>query len=236
MRDQAIILFIRAERTEAAAKPLPGRHGAAGYRAVNRRMAERLRPALAAHADLVVVAEHHCSMPHAAHVLPQHGAGFGERITNAVTDTLALGYHRVVIVGNDCPTLSPGDIEAAFTGLAGGAAYAAAPARDGGAYLIGVAGDSFSPAAFGSLPWRTASLFAALLHLEGAVAVADVRDDFDEWASPAARRALDRFLAFRQVQDLRPSIAHAPGHTRRRAKAITRIHLPAPPPRQLPLR
>ncbi len=224
--DRAIIFFVRDERREAEAKPLPTRFRAGGYALLNRSVAARLRGTR--RADLIVVSESGRGGIHAEAHLRQRGETFAERITCAVSDTLALGYRHVVVVGNDCPTIAGADVELAFERLETGARYVAAPAADGGAFLIGARTGGFDAPEFLTLPWRSSHLFAALTALEGAAALAILRRDFDTWAGTNAARALDRlFATIASLPVTLRTARRAPATTRR--KALTRIFLTAPP-------
>lgn len=67
----------------------------------------------------------------------QRGAGLGQRMENAFHDTFELNYQRVVIIGTDCPGLTPGIITTAFYNL-GNSDVVIGPAKDGGYYLLGM--------------------------------------------------------------------------------------------------
>lgn len=224
--ERAIIFFVRDERREAEAKPLPIRFRAGGYALLNRGVATRLRGM--PRTDLVVVSESGRDGMHADAHLEQRGGAFAERITCAVADTLALGYRHVVVVGNDCPTITGTDVELAFGRLETGARYVAAPAADGGAFLVGARSGGFEAPEFLALPWQTSHLFAALAALEGAAVLAILRRDFDTWSGPDGERALDRLFA--TIASL-PIAFHTPRRTpvTARRKALTRIFLTAPP-------
>lgn len=66
----------------------------------------------------------------------QRGKSFGERLGNAVADLAAMGYRQVVIVGRDCPQLSPADITAALQLLTAGRRLVIGPDHRGGCWLI----------------------------------------------------------------------------------------------------
>ncbi|MBS1913589.1 MAG: DUF2064 domain-containing protein [Bacteroidetes bacterium] len=231
---RAIVLFVRDERREAACKPLGGRFGAHGYRELNSRIAARLSPLLDRTTDLLVVSE----SGGACGGIRQRGATFGERITNAMADTFAAGYCSVAVVGNDCPTIAPADITAAFQRLDAGALIVAAPARDGGAFIVAARGATFEKPGylerFVDLPWRTASLFGAMMLLEGAEGLPIVREDFDYWQCRSAERALAvlfdalRPAAYRGT--LQRPVRSAACH-----KALTRTFLTSPPLQQQPV-
>lgn len=225
---RAIILFVRNERLEGAAKPLPASYRSAGYERLNRRMAERIGFLRNNGIDLILVAEGNHARILCSHVLRQRGETFGERLGNAIADTFALGYRDVVAIGNDCPSLAPSDIIGAFARLGNGAAIVAAPTSDGGAYLIGVHRESFDAERFALLPWRTESLFHAIAALPGASLLPILRDDFDDWNGIEALRALAILLPLHA----RPVVQQIPARTVRcstRMKDLTRIFLPAPP-------
>ncbi|MHA4846520.1 TIGR04282 family arsenosugar biosynthesis glycosyltransferase [Flavitalea antarctica] len=67
----------------------------------------------------------------------QRGAGLGQRMENAFRDTFELNYRRVMIIGTDCPGLTPGIITMAFDNL-GNSDVVIGPAKDGGYYLLGM--------------------------------------------------------------------------------------------------
>jgi hypothetical protein len=230
MNRRAIIFFVRDERREASAKPLPAPYRRAGYRSLNRRVVARLAPMAAHGIDIVVAGEGPFGAASGASYIRQRGESFGARITNAVADALALGYRDVVVVGNDCPSIATSDVAAAFDALAAGAGLAAAPTRDGGAFLIAVRGDRFQPTPFAALPWCSDALFAALCALPGAEALGILRDDFDIWEIPSGLAALAALHG--RWENRRPARAlPAPTLSLRRMKALSRIHLPAPPAR-----
>jgi len=225
---RAIIFFVRSESDERRHKPLPRIHGQRPeYRAVNRALLSRLRPALR-NADLVIASTGKVASIEGEEQILQRGSTFGERICSAAADTFALGYREVIIVGNDCPDIEATDITAAFALLQKGSDVVAAPARDGGAFLIGLTAGGFSPDWFRSLPWQTSDLFDLLTALPEAEALPICRDDFDSW------RGYDATIALAQLLNLSDrgieSIDSIPFHfSFRQRKAITRSWLPAPP-------
>lgn len=82
----------------------------------------------------------------------QQGTGLGERMAAAFARRFAEGHRRVVLIGADCPALSPGRLERAFAKLAS-AEVVLGPAVDGGYWLVGQCApgvDLFSEVAFSS--------------------------------------------------------------------------------------
>ena len=106
--------------------------------------------------DIVIV--HGGTVPQRgeAQYLPERGDDFNSRFINALHDTFALGYDRVVAVGGDIPNLQSGDISAALNtdNLVIG------PTHDGGFYLAALKKQDIP--LFNHLPWRQQCLFDQL--------------------------------------------------------------------------
>ena len=145
--------------------------------------------------ELVVVAPEARGTSLAAHVLVQRGATFGERLAAAFADAAALGYRQIVAVGGDAPELGEAELAAAFRALAAHRVVLG-PARDGGVYLLGVAGDASE--LLGGVPWQTRRVLSALLRRAPEAAMLraltdlDRREDLLQLALDARR---DRVLA-----------------------------------------
>ena len=98
--------------------------------------------------------------------LAQRGETFGVRLATAITDVFQQGHRSVIVVGNDCPSLTSHHLTTAANRLAAGQSVLGADRR-GGAYLIGLTAESFRADAFASLDWQTAGLFGQLSALIG---------------------------------------------------------------------
>jgi glycosyltransferase A (GT-A) superfamily protein (DUF2064 family) len=146
----AILLFSRTAGEEALHKPFSNRGTA-----VNRRIAGHF----IAHAGDTA---RRSGLP-VVHVssAQQRGETFGERLAHAFRLVFAQGYTRVLAIGNDCPYLTPGLLREAAARLQT-QPVVLGPARDGGAYLIGLSAGSFREAAFCGLAWQTPSFYASL--------------------------------------------------------------------------
>ena len=94
----------------------------------------------------------------------QVGADFGERFTNAVESIFEAGYERVIAIGNDCLSLTATHLQMIAAELERGKALVIGPAKDGGAYAIGIQQSAFDKSAFEQLPWQTEQVFAALVN------------------------------------------------------------------------
>lgn len=88
---------------------------------------------------------------------PQRGPDLGARMRDALETALADG-DVPVLIGCDCPVLTPADLAAAFDALADADAVLA-PAEDGGYALVGLA----RPVAglFDGIDWGTSGVLAA---------------------------------------------------------------------------
>jgi rSAM/selenodomain-associated transferase 1 len=71
-------------------------------------------------------------------LLQQEGLDLGDRLDNAVTHYLKLGYRNVVIMDSDSPTLPASCLVSAFAMLEDGSDAVIGPCDDGGYYLIGL--------------------------------------------------------------------------------------------------
>lgn len=91
-------------------------------------------------------------VPNGFRLVPQCGTDLGERLANALTHHLDLGYRRAVIMNSDGPTLPLAYLEEAFLGL-GTADVTLGPGHDGGYYLIGM--KQPHPDLFHGIAWST---------------------------------------------------------------------------------
>lgn len=105
----------------------------------------------------------------------------GQRMHHALSHGLNRQPH-VLLVGSDCPELSPDDIRTALDALRSGKDAVLGPAADGGYYLIGLRRPM--PALFADMPWSTEAV-RELTCERLAEAGAD-------WSELPVRRDLDR--------------------------------------------
>lgn len=71
-----------------------------------------------------------------AEFYPQEGDGLGERMFNALSHVLSVGYERCILIGSDVPYADKVDFNRAFTILRE-KDYVLGPTEDGGYWLIG---------------------------------------------------------------------------------------------------
>ena len=77
-------------------------------------------------------------VPDGVEVLPQRGAGLGERMLLAFVQAFAAGHDRAVVVGTDHPTLPLAFFDAALEALEDPLTAVLGPSDDGGYYLLGL--------------------------------------------------------------------------------------------------
>lgn len=112
----------------------------------------------------------------------QRGKDLGERQFHAIEQALESGYEKVVLIGSDCPTITPSDIEAALEFLTE-ANLVIGPAEDGGYYLVAV--DRPVRSIFEGIAWSTEEVLRQTLDkaekagLE--VRLLDVKCDIDRY-------------------------------------------------------
>jgi uncharacterized protein len=83
---------------------------------------------------------------------PQGPGDLGQRLQRAFDQAFASGARHVVIIGSDCPGITPRDIEDAWKALPDHD-MVAGPSLDGGYWLIGLRQPQ--PSLFEGIPWST---------------------------------------------------------------------------------
>ncbi|GAB4405102.1 MAG: hypothetical protein OHK0053_30860 [Microscillaceae bacterium] len=96
----------------------------------------------------------------------QVGQSFGERYSRAIAQVFALGYQNVITLGSDCPGLTLQDLREAEAALQTHAGVIG-PAKDGGAYLIGLRKSAFDEDQWENLAWQTSQNFRGLRNYFG---------------------------------------------------------------------
>ena len=92
--------------------------------------------------------------------LPQGEGELGDRLCRAFSQAFAQGSRQVVVIGADCPGLTPALFAQAFAALES-RDLVLGPAMDGGYYLVGL--NRPAPALFAGIPWGTGEVLAATL-------------------------------------------------------------------------
>lgn len=132
----------------------------------------------------------------------QRGADLGERLSAAFAELLSSPGDRAVVIGTDCPDLTPDLIRGAFAALARHDVVLG-PAHDGGYYLIGLR--RHVPELFRGIVWGTETVLARTLDR--------AREAGVEVATPGPLGDIDtpedlvRFVARRSVSPAGPGAA-----------------------------
>ncbi|WP_207420680.1 TIGR04282 family arsenosugar biosynthesis glycosyltransferase [Desertivirga brevis] len=92
----------------------------------------------------------------------QSGPDLGVKMKNAFRHMFDSGYERVVIIGSDCPEITPDIIEQAFDALKG-SDVVVGPAVDGGYYLLGMG--ALHEELFEQVEWSTNSVFETTIKI-----------------------------------------------------------------------
>ncbi|MFP6582035.1 MAG: TIGR04283 family arsenosugar biosynthesis glycosyltransferase [Candidatus Hydrogenedentota bacterium] len=95
------------------------------------------------------------------HYREQHGDDLGDRMRYAFSATFNDSIDAAIIIGIDCPAITPTLLNTAFDALHTHA-LTLGPATDGGYYLIGLQRDALSPLKeflFKNIPWGTEEVY-----------------------------------------------------------------------------
>ena len=92
---------------------------------------------------------------------PQQGRDLGQRLHHAFSQNFDAGFERVVVIGSDCPAITPDHLEQAFYQL-GSHDLVLGPALDGGYYLVGLSRRCVQCCAelFQGITWGSNQVFA----------------------------------------------------------------------------
>ena len=148
--DTAILLFSRSAAEESVVKPLIARNLPAKKAVAAELIRHTRQIAKRSGLQLFLLSERR-----------QHGANFGERFADAFEQLFALGFERVISIGNDCPSLSAQDLIIAAERLST-VSFVFGPAADGGAYLIGMRREMYNRERFQQIRWQTAGVLQDL--------------------------------------------------------------------------
>lgn len=165
--DTSVLVFARAPIAGAVKTrliPVIGGHGAA---ALQRSLVERTL-AVAREADLGSIelwcapdtsdaffAD--CRERFGVSLHTQCDGDLGARMLNSLEDALGRSRH-VLLIGSDCPSLSPADLRDAARALRDSHDAVFCPVEDGGYMLVGLS--NAMPALFDAMPWGSDSVMA----------------------------------------------------------------------------
>ncbi len=92
--------------------------------------------------------------------IKQNGNSFDERLKNTISDVFNIGYNEIIIVGNDCPDLTPETIQQSFNALIQNDVVIG-PSTDGGFYLIAI--KKIDERIFDNVKWYSDKVLSQLL-------------------------------------------------------------------------
>ncbi len=112
----------------------------------------------------------------------QQGRDFQGRLWNAVEDVFTQGYHAVLTLGGDTPTLTDSILQQSLNQLQCGH-NVLGPSKDGGTYLIGFQIDRFQSIRHHQIEWHAGTDFDQLksLLIRDEVWIAPVLSDWDTY-------------------------------------------------------
>ncbi len=157
-----LILFTRLPLAGKAKTRLIPALGAEGAALLQQRMSEAAFATLGAGADRTGASLEVCFhggdekvmrqwLPGADRYTAQGDGDLGDKLTRAVAAAVARKRRPVIVIGADCPALTPDHLIAAFAALTDHDLVG--PAADGGYYLIGL--QRFQAGLFADIPWST---------------------------------------------------------------------------------
>ncbi len=111
----------------------------------------------------------------------QIGDTFSERLINSLKSVSDKGFERVIIIGNDAPQLSVGDVLSAKTALDEGLNVLGKDKR-GGVYLIGLDLKTFNSAPLRVIQWHSSHVYRQLSEVLGDVYELSERYDINRIA------------------------------------------------------
>ena len=131
---------------------------------------------------------------------PQGQGDLGERMSRAFAQSSQQGSPATVIIGSDCPGLTPELLTRAFDALSNNRVVLG-PATDGGYYLIGLAGAT--PEIFHGINWGSNSVLATTLSILARLGINPVLlEPLDDVDRKEDLRAWQRIIE-REEADLR---------------------------------
>ena len=167
MRDERLILFVKAPRPGQVKTRLAVTLGEAAACAAYERLVKSLLSNLASLSEVEFRFTPDDAGPEIQPWLrpgwTARGQGIGDlgrRLRSAFADAFAGGAKRVVIIGSDCPEVTVSDVREAWRELRT-RDLVVGPAVDGGYWLIGLREPQ--PALFENIPWSSESVLAETL-------------------------------------------------------------------------
>jgi rSAM/selenodomain-associated transferase 1 len=167
MKDEHLIVFVKAPRPRAVKTRLAQAVGSDAACAAYRLLAETLFTRLSSLRNVQLRFtpddagdQINLWLRNGWKKKPQGEGDLGTRLVNAFEDAFRCGFKRVVIIGSDCPEVQAGDAEAAWAALQDHDVVLG-PAIDGGYWLIGLRREQ--PVLFEKVSWSSKDVFSQTL-------------------------------------------------------------------------
>ena len=167
IRDEKLIVFAKTPRAGTVKTRLAESIGEAAAGDAYRLLVDTLlrRIERLVHVELRItpddgITEAHQWLRRTWLTLPQGPGNLGERLQRAFEAAFVEGTRRAVVIGSDCPYVTPEDIEAAWLALTTND-LVLGPSTDGGYWLIGLS--ALQPSLFDDIPWSTDRVFQETL-------------------------------------------------------------------------
>ena len=165
--DHRLIIFLKAPRAGLVKTRLAAAMGPAGALQAYERLVETLLESLATleRVELRFTPDDAAGevsrwLRDGGNARAQGPGDLGERLCRAFRDAFESGARRVVVIGSDCPELTPADVEAAWVALKTHDVVLG-PAADGGYWLVGLR--ALHEPVFRGIHWSTSSVLAETL-------------------------------------------------------------------------
>ena len=88
----------------------------------------------------------------------QVGSTFGEKLSNSIQELYNKGFQKVLVIGNDCPSLNLSILKKALVLLQTNA-IVVGPNFNGGLYLIGINQNQFNIESFKNVNWQSSHTY-----------------------------------------------------------------------------
>jgi len=151
-----------------------------------------------------------CAKDYPLTLATQYGDDLGQRMLNAFSDALTK-FRHAILIGCDCPSLKPSDLQRALSALKNIHDAVFAPAEDGGYVLVGL--NAPQPALFENMIWGNEDVMTETRHK---AAQANLKmcelseqwdvDDIEDWQRYLGQSANTPTSRNKQAYQLKTSI------------------------------
>ncbi len=193
----AILLFAQSEKVESSLKPIAScrKQNVLLWKKMNEKALKTIQKT---------------NLPYfISNETNQVGSTFGEKITHSIQEIFAIGFEKIIVVGNDCVALNAKHLQQAErdlqrTDLVIGADFS------GGAYLIGLTKSKFKAEPFKTIPWQTKKVFSALQNLYNTQAIGFLPSLADSNSASDFKKAIYHLSYFSALKKILLSFLFVP--------------------------